>query len=107
MADKYSELEVVPNESREPIPEAIDNSAHAPERDLSGEAPELNKKSWPLQVSCYAQLALQTPTSSDKLGSRTLLPTHLDPTSRIEKAMMPHNSAPQIQITVQERTTRH
>lgn len=46
MAEKYSELEVAPNEHKEPIPEAVvDRAAHAPERDLSGDAPELDKKS--------------------------------------------------------------
>lgn len=46
MAEKYSELEVAPNEHKEPIPEAVvDRAAHAPERDLSCDAPELDKKS--------------------------------------------------------------
>ncbi len=51
MAEKYSELEVAPNEQREPLPEAIDQGANAPERDLSADAPELAKKP---QVSCNA-----------------------------------------------------
>ena len=51
MAEKYSELEVAPNEHREPIPEAVDDqAAQAPERDLSSDAPELDRKSWAPQV---------------------------------------------------------
>ncbi len=53
MAEKYSELEVAPNEHREPLPEVVDQAAHAPERDLSGESPELDKKTWPLQVKSH------------------------------------------------------
>ena len=51
MAEKYSSLEVAPNERREPFPEVIDQAADAPERDLSGDAPELDDKSWMHQVS--------------------------------------------------------
>lgn len=54
MAEKYSELEVAPHEHTEPFPEVVDQAAHAPERDLSGESPELDKKAWPLQVRCVA-----------------------------------------------------
>ena len=54
MADKYSELEVAPNQHREPIPEAIDQAANAPERDTSGDAPELDNKTWAPHVSCNA-----------------------------------------------------
>ena len=61
MAEKYSELEVAPNEQTAPLPEVVDQAAHAPERDLSADAPELDKKPWPLQVRCSAQ---QTPTQS-------------------------------------------
>ena len=52
MAEKYSELEVAPNEQRESLPQIVDQAALAPERDLSGESPELDKKSWPPQVRC-------------------------------------------------------
>ena len=46
MAEKYSELEVAPNQHKESIPEAVvDQAAHAPERDLSSDAPELDNKS--------------------------------------------------------------
>ena len=53
MAEKYSELEVAPNEHTEPFPEVVDQAAHAPERDLSGESPELDKKAWPLGVKYH------------------------------------------------------
>ena len=54
MADKYSELEVAPNQRREPIAEAGDQAANAPERDTSGDAPELDNKTWAPHVSCAA-----------------------------------------------------
>ena len=54
MADKYSELEVAPNEQGKPIPEAVDQAANAPERDTSGDAPELDSKAWAPHVSCNA-----------------------------------------------------
>ena len=54
MAEKYSELEVAPNEQSERLPQIVDQAALAPERDLSGESPELDKKSWPPQVCCPA-----------------------------------------------------
>ena len=58
MAEKYSELEVAPNERKEPLPEVIDQDANAPERDVSGDAPELDQKSLALQVSRNARLNL-------------------------------------------------
>ena len=61
MAEKYSELEVAPHEHTEPFPEVVDQAAHAPERDLSGESPELDKTAWPLQVRCAAQINAHTP----------------------------------------------
>ena len=64
MAEKYSELEVAPNEHTEPIPQVIDQAAHAPERDLSGELPEVDRKAWPLPVSCLAHLSLLPPKLS-------------------------------------------
>ena len=51
MADKYSELEVAPNQRGESIPEHVDQAANAPERDTSGDAPELDNKT---RVSCNA-----------------------------------------------------
>lgn len=61
MADKYSELEVAPHENTgEPFPEVVDQAAYAPERDLSGESPELDKKAWPLQVRCAAHQNART-----------------------------------------------
>ena len=56
MAEKYSELEVAPNEQSEGLPKIVDPAALAPERDLSGESPELDKKSWPPQVRCPVQI---------------------------------------------------
>ena len=50
MTEKYSELEVAPNEQSKGLPQIVDQAALAPERDLSGESPELDKKSWPPQV---------------------------------------------------------
>ena len=58
MADKYSELEVAPNEQGKPIPEAVDQAANAPERDTSGDAPELDNKTWAPHVSCNAHVEL-------------------------------------------------
>ena len=55
MAEQYSELEVAPHEHAAPLPEVVDQAAHAPERDLSGDSPELDKKAWPLQVRCSAE----------------------------------------------------
>lgn len=55
MVEKYSELEVAPNEHTELLQEVVDHAAHAPERDLSGDSPELDKKAWPPQVRCLAQ----------------------------------------------------
>lgn len=54
MAEQYSELEVAPNERGEPIPEAVDQAADAPERDTSADAPELDNKTWAPHVSCNA-----------------------------------------------------
>ena len=51
MADKYSELEVAPNQRGEPIAEAVDQAANAPERDTSADAPELDNKT---HVRCNA-----------------------------------------------------
>ena len=51
MADKYSELEVAPNQHRKPIPEAVDQAANAPERDTSADAPELDNKTGAPHVS--------------------------------------------------------
>lgn len=55
MPDKYSELEVASNGHGESFPEVVDQAAHAPERDLSADAPELDNKHWPLQVRRFVQ----------------------------------------------------
>ncbi|CAD6576831.1 MAG: hypothetical protein ASARMPRED_007895 [Alectoria sarmentosa] len=66
MAEDYSELEVAPNEHTERFPEVIDQAAHAPERDLSGESPELDKKAWPLQnLSPTSETFASTPSRPD------------------------------------------
>lgn len=118
MAEKYSELEVAPHEHTEALPEVVDQAAHAPERDLSGDSPELDNKAWPLQVrmrcpkTCAHTLHKIHP--SNKLTCRTsplppkLLPTHpRDPTSRRESATLPQNMAPLIQRTMRVKTGRH
>lgn len=118
MAEQYSELEVAPNEHTAPFPEVVDQAAHAPERDLSGESPELDKKSWPPQVCCIAQQVQKVSPkrirSVDKLKSRASplpprpLPTlPLDPTSRTESAILRQNMAPQIRTTIQIKTGKH
>ncbi|CAD6590287.1 MAG: hypothetical protein ASARMPREDX12_004243 [Alectoria sarmentosa] len=66
MAENYSELEVAPNEHTERFPEVVDQAAHAPERDLSGESPELDKKAWPLQnLSPTSETFAYTPSRPD------------------------------------------
>lgn len=66
MAEKYSELEVAPNEQTAPLPEVVDQAAHAPERDLSADAPELDKKPWPLQsLSPTSETPAYTPSRPD------------------------------------------
>lgn len=66
MAEQYSELEVAPNEHTAPFPEVVDQAAHAPERDLSGESPELDKKSWPPQsLSPTSETTAYTPSRPD------------------------------------------
>ncbi|KAL9066904.1 MAG: hypothetical protein Q9161_007236 [Pseudevernia consocians] len=66
MAEKYSELEVAPHQHTEPFPEVVDQAAHAPERDLSGESPELDKKAWPLQnLSPTSETPAYTPSRPD------------------------------------------
>lgn len=76
MAEKYSELEVAPNER---LPEVVDQAAHAPERDLSGDSPELDKTSWPLHVSCIAHLSPQRTKSSNDQAFQNLSPTSQTP----------------------------
>ncbi|KAM0800040.1 hypothetical protein BDR22DRAFT_852673 [Usnea florida] len=66
MAEKYSELEVAPNEQSERLPQIVDQDALAPERDLSGESPELDKKSWPPQsLSPTSETTAYTPSRPD------------------------------------------
>ena len=65
MADEHSTLEVAPNQDKELVPEAIDYSASAPERDRFSEAPELDKKSWPLSVSRAPNAPLSVMNGSD------------------------------------------
>ena len=50
MAEKYSQLELAPTQQTDSIPQTIDQAANAPERDLSGDAPELDNKSLTPQV---------------------------------------------------------
>ncbi|CAF9911040.1 hypothetical protein IMSHALPRED_009905 [Imshaugia aleurites] len=66
MAEKYSELEVAPNEHTAPLPQVIDPAAHAPERDSAGDAPELDHKSWPLKdLSPTSETPAYTPSRPD------------------------------------------
>ncbi|CAF9936022.1 MAG: hypothetical protein ALECFALPRED_006664 [Alectoria fallacina] len=66
MAENYSELQVAPNEHTERFPEVVDQAAHAPERDLSGESPELDKKAWPHQnLSPTSETFADTPSRPD------------------------------------------
>lgn len=110
MAEKYSELEVAPNEQREPLPEAVDQAAHAPERDLSSDAPELDNKAWPLSVTRTAHISLWSIEFTNVSVSRvphllpTLLPTPpLDLTSSTKSVTLRRSMASQIPHTIQIR----
>lgn len=55
MAEPYSSLEVASNEHVGQRPEVVgDSTISAPERNLPNDAPELDKRSWPSQVSLGA-----------------------------------------------------
>ena len=114
MAEKYSSLEVAPNERREPFPEVIDQAADAPERDLSGDAPELDDKSRMHQVSRnvhYSHQCIQSfaksPSRTSPFPPRLLTPHPLDPTSKIRPGTLRQGMALLIQMSIRKGKRRH
>lgn len=108
MAEKYSSLEVAPNERREPLPEVIHQAADAPERDLSGDAPELDHKSWMHQVVRNAHSSHQRLQPFAKSPYRTSpLPPGLFPASKTRPGTLHQDMALQIQKSFRIGKRRH